>query len=266
MQTDGALSLERALAKTESDAEAVLKAAAAVSTAAKRLRAAAQVGNLRALGPCITAAEQAIAALRQQFANTKEGWDFDEDSYLGSGAFPSELLETAERMNVRIFELDDRLYCYPALIRVLPKDRAVLIDKIREPRLRPTVLISRLKELQRRPPRFKSKAFLESLFEAYSALVAKRGKSLFGDGPVERLLDVYNLFTLLPDQSKEYSRQEFARDVYLLDRSGESRTNKGHVVSFPASSGTRAASSTIRIITEPGEEKMYYGIAFSAPG
>ena len=264
-ESAGDLSLEKALSKTESDADAVLKAALAATAAVKRLRAAAHVGNLREMGPSIAAAEQAIATLRQQFANAKDGWDFDEDGYFESGAFGRELRGTADRLNVRIYEQDDRLYCYPSLIRVLANDRAVLIDKTRERRLRPTVLISRLRDLQRRPPRFRPAAFLESLFEAYSVVVAKRGKGLFGDGRVERLLEVYDLLTLLPDQSKEYSRQEFARDIYLLDRSDVNRTKKGHVVDFPASAGTRAAASTIRIITEHGEEKVYYGIAFSAP-
>ena len=38
-------SLEKALAKTQTDADAVLRAAAAATTAVKRLRAASQVGN-----------------------------------------------------------------------------------------------------------------------------------------------------------------------------------------------------------------------------
>lgn len=261
---DRPLSLEKALAKTEADVVAALKAAASATASLRRIRAAAQVGNLRNLRPAMLAAEQTIAALRQQFSNAKEGWDFDEDAYLASHAFPRELLDVAERMNLRIFEQDDRLYCYPALIRVLPpKDRAVLIDKAREPRLRPTVLINQLKELQGRPVRSKPELFLECLFEAYSTLVAKRGRGLFGDGQVEKLQDVYKLLTLLPGQSREYSRQEFTRDIYVLDRSGVSRTRGGQVVSFPFNRGP--VSSTFRIPTQDGAEKLYYGVAFSAP-
>ena len=264
MQDDRSVSLETALSRTEADADAVLKATSALTTSLKRFRAAAHVGNLRELRPAIAAAEQALTGLRQQFANAKEGWDFDEDAYFANGSFPRELLETAERMNVRVFEQDDRLYCYPALIRVLPNDRSVLIDKARERRLRPTVLVNHLKDLQRRPPRFRPEAFLEALFEAYSTLVAKRGKDLFGQGVVVKLLEIYDLLTLLPGQSKEYSRQEFARDIYLLDQSGLTTTRKGYNVSFPAGTGTRSASSTIRVITQSGEEKIYYGIAFAS--
>lgn len=266
MQDDRSTSLETALAKTESDADATLKAAAALTASLKKFRTAAHVGNLRELHAATAVAEQSLAALRQQFANARDGWEFDEDAYFANGDFPRELLATAERMNVRIFEQDDRLYCYPALIRVLPNERSVLIDKTRERRLRPTVLVNHLKDLQRRPPRFKPEAFLEALLSAYSTIVAKRGSDLFGQGMVVKLLEIYDLLTLLPGQAKEYSRQEFARDIYLLDRSGVTTTKKGYVVSFPASTGTKSLSSTVKVITENGEDKVYYGISFTANG
>jgi len=264
MEPDGALSLEKALAKTQSDADAVIKAAASVSTAVRRLRVAAQFGDLGKMRPSITAAEQAIAALRQQFANAKDGWDFDEDAYFANGSFVQELRETAERLNLRIYEQDDRLYCYPTLVRVLPSDRAVEIDKKRERRLRPTVLVEQLRTLQRRPPRFKPEPFLEALFDAYETIAAKGGRKpgdLFGQGRVVRLLDIYRLLTLLPGQSREYSRPEYARDIYLLDQSGVTKTRAGHNVSFP---GPRTPANTIRIVTQEGREKLYYGIAFTA--
>jgi hypothetical protein len=269
METDGALSLEEALAKTQADADAVIKAAAAVSSTVKRLRTAAQVGNLREMRPSITAAEQAIAALRQQFANAKDGWDFDEEAYFGNGSFTRELRETADRLSVRIYEQDDRLYCYPTLVRVLPNDRAVEIDKKRERRLRPTVLVDHLKALQKRPPRFKPEPFLEALFDAYETFVPKVGakpQDLFGHGRVVRLLDIYRILTLLPGQSREYSRPEFARDIYLLDQSGITRTKAGYLVSFPVGTGSKTPASTIRIVTQEGREKLYYGISFVEAG
>jgi len=263
MQDDRPLSLEEALARTESDSEAVLKAAATATKAVKRFRATAQVGNLRELRPALTAAEQAVAGLSQELARAKAGWDFDEEAYFANGLFPRELVASAERLNVRIFEADERLYCYPVLIRVLASERSVLIDKQRERRVRPSVLVNQLKELQARPARFRSEAFLEALFEAYATLAVRHGKQALGSGRVERLLEVYDLFTLLPGSSREYSRQEFGRDLYLLDQSGATTTKKGYVVSFHASTGTRSAGSTIRVIAEDGRDKVYYGISFT---
>lgn len=253
--------LEKALAKTESDADAAFKTATATVSSLKKFRAAAHSGDLRELRKTIEAADQAMTALRQQFANAKEGWDFDEEAYLSGRNFLSEILETAEQMGVKIFEQDDRLYCYPALIRVSPNEKTVFIDRKRENRIRPSVLVARLKELQRKPPRFKPESFLAALFEAYSKAVAMRGKVQMA--PVVPLLDIYELFTLLPGQTREYSRQEFARDIYLLHRSGVDATKTGAKVSFPAATGTKTLTRTISVITESGEKPRYYGIRFT---
>jgi hypothetical protein len=255
-------SLEQALGQTEAEAAAALLAAAAATKAIKGARSAAQLGNLRDLPSALAAAEQAVAALQSQLARTVHSWDFNEETYLSDGSFARELLDTADGMNVRMFEQDERLYCYPALIRILPGERAVLIDRDRERRLRPRVLVARLQAMQRRPPRFKPDAFLETLHKAYTVLVARHGKDARGRGVAEPLVDVYQLLTLLPGQGREYSRQEFARDIYLLDRSDATATRTGQVISLPASTGTRS-SGVIRVITESGEEKTYYAIAFT---
>jgi hypothetical protein len=82
-------------------------------------------------------------------------------------------------------------------------------------------------------------------------------------GTVIPLLEIYELFTLLPNQAKDYSKQGFARDIYLLDRSGVTTTRKGGRVSFPASTGTKTSSRTLSVINERGEEKLYFGISFT---
>ena len=255
--------LEKALAKTEADADATLKAAAAAVSSLKKFRTAAQTGNLRELRKTIDAAEQTVAALRQQFMNAKEDWIFEEEAYLSNKAFTSEILEASEQIGLKIFEQDDRLYCYPFLIRILPGERSILIDKAREKRLRPSVLVKHLKDLQSKPSRFKPEAFLESLFSAYKTSVKTRGQELIDTGMVIKLLEIYDLLTLLPGQSKEYSRQEFARDIYLLDQSRVPKTIEGLSVTFPASTGTRSTSGTITVITQDGHEKKYYGILFA---
>jgi len=255
--------LEKALAKTETDVDATLKAANSVVSSLKRFRGVIKTGSLRELRKTIESAEQAIAALKQQFSNTKDGWNFDTENYIASKAFPDEILEMSKSLGVKIFEQDERLYCYPFLIRILPNEFAVQIDKTKDKRLRPSTLVSHLKALQNKPVRFKPETFLESLFSAYETLIRSRGKDQVGKGIVIALLEIYRLLTLLPGQSKEYSRQEFARDIYLLDRSGITTTKKGFVVSFPASTGTRWTTGTIRVVTQEGQDKRYYGISFS---
>lgn len=258
--------LEKALAKTEEDATVCLKAAQAVVAALRRFHKAAKLGALKELHAAIEAAEKAELGLRQQVATSKTGWTFNEDAYFSDGSLISEILATAGKMGVRVYERDDRLYCYPVLVRVLPGERAVKIDKTKERSLRPGVLVNRLKELQKKPPRFQPKTFLEGLYEAYRVAVKSREKGLLPtSGTVIPLLEIYDLFTLLPGHSKDYSTQEFSRDIYLLDRSGEGATRDSARVSFPASTGTKALSRILSVINEHGEEKRYYGIAFSAP-
>ncbi len=257
------IGLEKALEKTEADAEATLKAANAVVSSLKKFRGTLKTGNIRELKKTIDSSDQAIAALKQQFSNTKDGWNFDAENHIGSRAYIEEILEMSKSLGVNIFEQDERLYCYPFLIRILPSELAIQIDKIKEKRLRPSVLVSHLKELQSKPVRFKLDVFIESLFSAYEILISSRWKDQVGKGIVIPLLDIHRLLTLLPGQTKDYSRQEFGRDIYLLDQSGITMTKRGFVISFPASTGTKSTTNIIRVITKEGKEIRYYGIAFS---
>jgi len=265
MAPDRDTTLEAALTSLERDAEATARAAAAATRAIKALQKVVKQGELRKLDAAIGAANQAVKALGQQFANTKDGWSFDTEGYLSSGEFAKELIECARKQGVNIREQDELLYCYPSLIRVLPGEQCVKIDKAKESRLRPTVLASHLKEVQQRPPRFRAEAFLESLYEAYRRLNPPQKGLLTRVGRVVRLLQIYDLLTILPGQSREYTKAEFARDIYLLDRSGVTRTRNGAVVDFPASTGTKTPSATIMVITESGREKTYFGISFETP-
>ncbi len=253
--------IEQALAKTESDATATFKAATSVVISVRRFQSAAKTGDLKALRSSLEATERAMTGLRQQFANAKDGWTFDEDSYLSSGLYAKEVLTTARGMGVNIYERDDRLYCYPALIRVSPADKAVYIDKKREGKVRPSVLVSRLKELQRKPPPFRLDAFLSALFNAYTKVVAMEKQLRMDDAPVIPLLDIYEMFTLLPGQAREYTKQEFGRDIYLLHRSDTRTTKSGEKVTFPFT-GRMPVSRILTVIDEEGGIKQYYGVSF----
>ncbi len=257
--------LEQALARTEADVEAALKSAAASVRALKRLRGFVRKGDLREIRKALDASLQAVETFSEKAEEVRSGWDFDEEAYFSGRAYVDELLATAARMGFTLTEMDDRLYCYPFLVRVLPRDRVVMIDRIRERALRPSVLISHLQDLQKRPVRFTPEAFLATLYKAYKILAKARGQDGRARGTVIPLIDIHLLLTLLPGSARDYSRQEFGRDLYLLDQSGTNRTRDGALLSFHASTGTRSAQQTIRIIGRDGHEKKYYGIAFSRP-
>jgi hypothetical protein len=264
MEENGMNSFEEALTKTEGDVNAALKAAASVVSSLKKFRLAVGTGNIRELNKIVEASEQAIAVLKEQFGNAREGWNFDAEAYVADRAFTEDILKAAGDAGVTVFEQDERLYCYPFIVSVLPNEMSVRIDKQKERRLRPSVLAAHLKELQNRPVRFKAEVFLEGLYAAYDKIVKMRGAAPDGRGAVIPLTEIYSLLTIMPGLSKEYSQQEFARDIYLLDQSGNTQTKKGLVVSLPASTGTKGMKNTIRVITRDGAEKKYYGISFSA--
>lgn len=262
---DRQVSLEQALAKLEGDVDVAVRMARTTLASLKRVLATAHSGDLRELRRSREAADQAIATLQQQFANVREGWDFDEEAYLSGTAFLAEVLSTAERAGLRLYEKDGQLYSYPHLIRVLPGERAVTIDRTRERRLRPKALVAHLKDLQNRPVRFKPDAFLEALHSAYTLLAAKDDGELVSTTAVIRLARIHELLTMLPGAAREYPSQEFARDVYLLDQSRLTTTRNGAVMSLSASTGTKLPRSVLSVITQEGKEKKYYGISFSAP-
>ena len=264
------LSLEKALAGTQADAEVVLKASGAALRALRKLRTAASEGNLREIDTSFETAENAMATLRQQFSNAKEHWNFDQESYFASNSYAVELVKAGRETGLRIFERDGQLFCYPSLIRVSPSDRAVLIDKKRERRIRPSLLATRLKNLQQKPSSFKTEVFMETLLKAYlKAIAIRHNMKALQDktsGPSILLMDIYELLTMLPGQERDYTKQQFTHDIYLLHRSGKTRTRSGAEIGFSLYTGRGKASKALTMIDEEGAPLSYYAISFTQTG
>ena len=258
--------LEQVLAEIEAQAGDLVKTTKQVMASFKKIKDAAKVGDLVKLRKLLEEGKSATLSLGCDFVKTQERLNFDEASYLAGKDFRQELLTTAQQMGVNLYEHDGYLFSYPVLLKILHKERAVSIDRIRESRLRPSVLVKRLKEVQNKPLRFKPQTFLEMLYTAYSIVVAGRGKHLIGKGTVIPLLELYQLLTLLPWQASEYTRQEFGRDVYLLDKIGTITTKNNHRANFHASTGVRDVSRTLTVVAQGGREKTYYGISFVKTG
>jgi hypothetical protein len=253
--------LEAALAATEERVDAALKATAAVARELKKAKAGAARGQLRDLRRALSAAAGLAeeAGIATQAAATS--FHFDDQEHLASGAYAKELLEVAAEQDVRMFEADERLLSYPSLVKVLPADAAVEIDRRRERRLRPSVLVRLLAAAQTRPPRFKPEPFLESLASGYDHVRARKQER---PGSVVRLVDIWEVLTLLPGQQREYTRPEFARDLYLLDSSGRSTTKSGRTLRWHASSGTRSPG-TLTTVAQTGQQQLYWGVSFAEP-
>jgi hypothetical protein len=248
------VAMERAL-------DAALKAAAAATRELRKARVGAKNGQVRDLRKALHAAHAAAAGLADEVRAVHEGFDFDENEYLASGAYTKELLAAAAAAGVAMFEEDERLLCYPAVLRVLPGDAVVDVDRVRERRLRPSVLVGLLAAGQERAPRFRPEAFLDSLRGGYELVVARDGKTAEG---VVRLVDVWPVLTMLPGQAREYTKQEFARDLYLLDQSGVTRTARSsRQLRWSASTGTKG-TGVLTTVARSGQQQRYWGVSFSA--
>jgi hypothetical protein len=259
--TPGARSFETMLSVAERDIDAALREANATVRELKKALAAARTGQIRDLRKALAAAGAAAAELAADTGALPDTLDLDEQEYLSSGAYVKELLAAAEDRGLTIVEEDKLLLCYPSLLRVLPTDAAIEIDKVRERRLRPSVLIATLAGAQERDVRFKADTFLDSLRGAYELLSSAGDKRA---DAVVRLLDIWSVLTMLPGQRAQYSKQEFARDLYLLDRSGVTHTARSpRSLRWSASTGTKGAG-TLVTVAPSGQQQRYWGVWFTA--
>lgn len=251
--------VEQALGAVEARLDAAGRSVAALARELKRGRAAAVTGQVRDLRRSLEGAAAAADRLRAELAELVAGHRLDEEELLASGAYAKQLLAAAAEAGVSMFEDDGQLLCYPSIVRVLPADAALEVDRRRVRGIRPSVVVEQLRRAQQAGPRFRSGPFLASLLTAYDLLLARDGKP---GGAVVRLFDVHGVLTLLPGQSREYSRPEFARDLYLLDQSGVTEADGGRRrLRWAASTGTRQAG-VLTTVAVSGQQQRYWGIAF----
>ena len=255
----GATGLEQALERAESAVESAGRSAGALARELKRAKGAAATGQVRELRRAFDAAASLTRELQQAIDDAAGGYDVDEVELLADGGYAKELLAAATTAGVAMYEEDDRLLCYPSIVRVLPADLALEVDRRRIRGLRPSVVVAALQRAQNAGARFKPAPFLASLAAGYDLVVARQDKH---SGAVVRLVDVYGVLTLLPGQSRDYTKAEFARDLYLLDQSGVTAVaSSGRTLRFAASSGTRTAG-VLSTVARSGQRQHYWGVAF----
>jgi hypothetical protein len=252
---------EQGFEETERAADAATKAVGSLATATKQFKKAAHDGDIAAMRKSLEKLASAMDAVRQEVANARGSWPFEDDAeaaYL-KDEYESELMVAAKVAGLRIDQRDGRLLAFPSIVQVLPADRSLKIDKKRVVAIRPSHVIAALKANQSKKPRFAPEKFLESLYRAF-VLIAGRD----GLGSTQALSAVYEAFTLLPGSAADYGQSDFARDLFLLDRSGTTRTKTGAVFSLPASTGTKSPKGTLTFVAPDGELITYYGIRFGA--
>ena len=263
------VSFEQAFSDTERSAEAVRKSAASVVSQAKALAKAAQGGDIAGIGRGQEKLNQALTALRQEVSNASSCWPFtdeEEKRHLSDrDRYVQELRNVAVEKGLQLYERDGVLISYPSILRILPDDRAVRVDRKKIRAIRPSYLADFLLRNQGKSSGFRPQQFLETLYFVYTDIASDASSDLLlgNSGRVVPLARIYRLMTALPGTARDYDRSDFARDLYILDSNGPRHTKKGAEVSFPSSTGTRRRSADLFSFIGPdGNIVEYYGIRF----
>ncbi len=252
------ISFEQSCADTKRLADGAVAASKKLLAASKELAKAADDGDVVKLHKAVEKLTSAMAAARQDVANAATGWPLtaeDEERLLRSG-FEDELVAVARDQGLTIRRHEQRLVVFPSVLRVLPSQRAVQIDRRRVTAIRPSKLVGVLKAAAAKKPRLAPERFIETLHAAYRLVVGS-------DGAGTTLAHVYAALTLLPDAKRDYSVSDFTRDVFLLDRSGVTSTKSGARLSLPAATGTKGGSRVFEFVDPSGEPVTYYGVRFT---
>ena len=122
-----------------------------------------------------------------------------------------------------------KLISHPSIVRILPSERAVRIDRKKVSNIKPSYLADELLKSQKNPARPRPQPFLEALYRVYTALTKESTSRPIGgtSAPVILLTSIYDLFVALPGIRRDYTPTDFGRDLYQLDTSGTNTTRSG---------------------------------------
>ena len=249
------MNLEEEFDRTEKLAHAAIRATGRLAAAARALAKAAAEGDIARIRRGGERLSQEAEGARQEAVNASAAWSLDpetEEQYLRA-EFAEELLRTADASGFKMQRHDGAIVAYPVILRVLAGQRSVTLNRKRMTSLRPSRLVARLKAIQSRSLHGSPQAFLETLFSAYT-LIAQGERA----GSAVSLDEVFQVLTLSP--GADYSKEDFARDLLTLDRSGITTTRRGAPISLLPP--TRESRHTFVCATPEGEIVRFYGIRF----
>jgi hypothetical protein len=253
------VTFEQGFAEVQRAAGVAGKAAGALAATVKQLERAAIEGDLQKIQKLAARLAALVESADQEVRNASASWPFSpeaEEAYLRE-SLTNEIVQTAQAENVQIQRRDEGLIVFPSILRLLPSERAAKINRKKVPSLRPSHLVKTLKAIQARKQKGTPEGLLEVLHRAYRLVVGP------DYGKTVTLASIYEALTILPGSTANYDQTDFVRDLFLLDRSGVTRTKSGAAYSLPASTGTKAAKGTYTFVAPDGETVSYYGIRFA---
>lgn len=252
--------MESALAELEAKIAEAQKVAGTLSTALKGLRKSAETGDVAKLEKGLQTISQRAQETEAAARTLEHAWSFDARGYL-DGDYAQELLEEASAQGLKLFQKDGRLYAFPLIMRIEPRDAAVRLGKKLQRGIRPKYLVKTLAAFQKRPQRFREEKFLALVYEVYRQIAGDGWtRSDSGRGPAIPLAQIHGLLTLLP--GADYPIEEFGRDLLLLDRQPDLRTRDGGALVFEGSTLSKGSMKRVTVYDENGNERTYIAIRF----
>jgi len=249
------LDLETALAAVESQTDRALQAASEITKAVRHAKSAAATGKLADMEKSIAQARQQLGILQERMSMLEDSWTFDSARYFESGSYSRELIAAVEKEEMKAVERDGRVLCYPSVLRILPAEQSLEIDRKKQRGVRPSFVARELKKHRNKSAGMKPERLLEVLYNTYEVLVqGQKGTR------VVRLSEIHDLLTQLP-QAKDYSKAEFARDLVQLDMSDVRVTRSGKRLALRADTAVRSGAPFFAVTPE-GEVRVYSGVEF----
>jgi hypothetical protein len=256
--------LENQLLALDARLEEAQKNGRAIVSAIARTRAAVKVGRINDITKGLNAIAQQVTDAKEAAGGLGSDWGFDAPAYMADGRFLADLEAAAAEKGLRLFEKNGRIYCFPLLMRIDPKEAAVKIGKTLERRIRPSELVRILTVAQKRPQQFREERFLELLYRTWRLLLAGTNAPAARNGPVMSLAEIHETLTLFP--GTDYPIEEFTRDLLLLDRKPDLRTRDGSCFEFAASTLSKGQMRRLVVYDEEGGERTYVGVRFVKEG
>src|SRR5574337_634870 len=211
---------EAELGALDARLEKAQKAAENLVKGLKRVRRSAREGAVSDIVRGLSGLDARLADAQSAARGLAEAWRFDAPAYMADGRFLADLQRAAGEHELKLFERDGRIYCFPLILRL--------------------------------------EANLDLVFRTYRRLAGRQWNAT-GAGPVVALIDIHDTLTLMPNA--DYPREEFARDLLLIDRRPDTRTRTGERFEFPHGTTTKGIRPLI-VYDEDGAQRAYYGIRF----
>ena len=262
-----------ALTEAEKVAEAARRATAAVALRVRKLKKASSDGNVADLRKVAAEIEPVHEQLRgcldslSQAVEAAVAWPGGENADQSFKVrYSAELCAAAEARDLPISEREGFLTTFPSIVSV-SEERAVSIDRKKEPAIRPSRVVEKLAQNRKRAERYSPSRFLAAIYKVYVNLSKSEASTTLptGEGPVVPLASVYDMMTVLPGARLDYTKAHFARDLFALEYKGVTRTKTGAEVILTGSTGTRQAGF-FSFVGPDGQEGKWSGVKFRTDG